>query len=1403
MADNNRDVSLQVTASTVGAESIRNLAKDVHDLAKQGGDAAPEFQRLATELDKLATQQDAIDQFTALKEAVESLATDQVKAKDAAAVLGKELTDLSGSTAKFKESEDQAKQAVLDAQRALAEKREELARLKLNYDEAGKTNADYKEQVRELSNAILDARAALREKKDALQAAKQATRDAAEAEQQLGAQAKLADAEVRASTTALTRRTAALNESKEALQAAGVATEDMVAAQGALGRAFAETVGAIEQQQAAIVATRQAQAEAAERAKAAMAEEDRLTSLQINNRYRLEAAAREQLEAERRQYAESAALAKQAAEAKIAAEQRYVAFQKSAAEARKALDDAFAVTGVRSAQSVRTEIDRINSALHALANDASVSGAEFDRAFASGQRRIGELKKSLDDTADAANKTSLASRLVSSAFGQLTAAYGGFELAKRFLDANVQLESMRRTLAITNGSIKEAGRQIEFLRDTANRSGIAVGEISESYKRFSVSMQQAGISASTTETVFAAITRTTGLMGQGSERAALALEALSQMAGKGCHAPGTLIRLADGSARVVEKIAVGDALMGPDGEPRTVMMLAHGVEEMFRVTPDVGEPFVVNLHHRMRVIDGVTARTMEVIDYLALAPNERNTLSLVHANLRAVPFHVQSVGDGEFHGFLISGDHLYLDAQGFEHHNTVSMEELRQQLGDSVPGAMKIAADGMGLTVKQLTKMVEAGQIMAADMLPALADQLTKTIAKGTEQVEGFGASWARFKNLMTEASTTIGDTGALNVLTLALRTAGVVAGSVAMGVSTTLDVVFTAVKQLATLTAGVVHGDLKGAVAESGVLFDQMIDRQAKLGRAIEAMAGAGEQSAASQRSVGVAAEQAGSQAQAATGGVNANAQAHGAAAAAANGNAQAQQGAGAAAAAAGTQAAGATQGWYAIQAAYIDVNKTAEQNTLIAEKLAQAKKHEGEASVSLAHIGGNEIEMRQAAVRAAQGDEQALRTLANARQQEVIYLKAQAESLIIAAGGSAKLRDDQKEQIKTLNDLIDKKTAEAERSKVAADSAQVETVARRAAAETYKDNASRLAELKAAAESAAAELARMKSQEVDNSESHAAVAKAAQDAAYAEGLYRDALSDTAAAAERKIAVLRENAFETDVATRASLAFYKTQEQEAQMYGRTAEAQEYQIRQKQLQIQTVRDHIAAVEQETKAIIAQAEADRAAAEASGQLNPAKQQEIELRIRNAQAKLQEAQAGEQQVRQLQLEIDAIRLRNTEVTNAQSAATGQGRAGNNANPHMVTASQNDAIASLVEKQTRGTLGADDLKTAQAAFDAANFNRNTMQQLSGKGIYSFDGIRSIETAYNQSRNILEAVQALVKKQDGGSPGSPKAAGTKTVNINVNGKNTPVNVSSDGDAQNLTAVMRQLESLSGRSNT
>jgi tape measure domain-containing protein len=52
---------------------------------------------------------------------------------------------------------------------------------------------------------------------------------------------------------------------------------------------------------------------------------------------------------------------------------------------------------------------------------------------------------------------------------------------------------------------------------------------------------------------------------------------------------------------------------------------------------------------------------------------------------------------------------------------TVSMEELRRQLGDLLPGSFELAAKAMGMTNSQFIKAIENGEIMARDLLPKLA----------------------------------------------------------------------------------------------------------------------------------------------------------------------------------------------------------------------------------------------------------------------------------------------------------------------------------------------------------------------------------------------------------------------------------------------------------------------------------------------------------------------------------------------------------------------------------------------------------------------------------------------------------------------------------------------------------
>ena len=64
-----------------------------------------------------------------------------------------------------------------------------------------------------------------------------------------------------------------------------------------------------------------------------------------------------------------------------------------------------------------------------------------------------------------------------------------------------------------------------------------------------------------------------------------------------CFGKGTKILMYDGSLKNVEDVKVGDQVMGDDSTPRNVLSLARGEDEMFKVIPNNGEPFVCNKEH--------------------------------------------------------------------------------------------------------------------------------------------------------------------------------------------------------------------------------------------------------------------------------------------------------------------------------------------------------------------------------------------------------------------------------------------------------------------------------------------------------------------------------------------------------------------------------------------------------------------------------------------------------------------------------------------------------------------------------------------------------------------------------------------------------------------------------------
>ena len=102
----------------------------------------------------------------------------------------------------------------------------------------------------------------------------------------------------------------------------------------------------------------------------------------------------------------------------------------------------------------------------------------------------------------------------------------------------------------------------------------------------------------------------------------------------GCHARGQLVMRHDGSLVAVEGVCVGDRLMGPDSTPRTVLRLVRGRDEMFRIVPVKGRPWVVNGDHVLSLVD--TRRPddsalvdVSVRDWLQWGPNAKHLHKLV------------------------------------------------------------------------------------------------------------------------------------------------------------------------------------------------------------------------------------------------------------------------------------------------------------------------------------------------------------------------------------------------------------------------------------------------------------------------------------------------------------------------------------------------------------------------------------------------------------------------------------------------------------------------------------------------------------------------------------------------------------------------------------------------------
>ena len=941
---------------------------------------------------------------------------------------------------------------------------------------------------------------------------------------QAGLFEKLKDA-VGASKLELQNQTAALDASRAALTAAGLSTDGLAQQQAGLRRALqegkqeaaqlgvqyealqaslAEGAAAMQRLEEAARATdadmallaatlQKAEAAAKEfaaatdRVASAGADDVAATQKRIQSAQAL-VAADAQLTAEQRELAaqRSAGRAGLVAEAQAllasarAAEESRAATQRLVAESRSAgdvLKSAFAQTGVRSLQAIEAELTTVEQSVSLLERrfrSGAISADDLARAVAGAAVRMNTLKAEIATIPAAPGQFAKMGELVNGLvgkFGALSAAVATVGIAvKPILDATIALDQLRRVLATVTGSTDKAQEQIEFLRVSAQKSGLAFDATAAAYSKFAASAAQSGLTFKEIQDVFGAVTLAAGNLGLGTEKTERALEALGQIASKG----------------------------------------------------------------------------------------------------------------------------------------VVSMEELRQQLGDALPGVLPLLAKELGLTQQELQKVVQSGRLLATEALPAIGRSLGSLQPANGTGVQGLTADFNRFINVVKEAGTVLTD-GPLG------RGAGVIFAALA-GVLRDVTVIVTGASEafkLFGLTVLGVFDALRGDIT-----FDQLkarvSDFAAESGARLEKFQttayGAGEAAGALNKQV---------------------------------------------------SSLGSSFAKLALQQQK-DID-AAEALTQSSAKLVEARKAEAEASATLATLIGDEAGKRVAAAESAAAVAVAAQKHADAERSLVQVLIAARDATLAKAIADGHGLDAIKATVEALDAQILKAEASAEKSHAQAGASRAQALAFDLATEAAGNNSNRLVELRKNVENAEIALrSKQRALRLDATTSDD-VRRASEALAKAKGLLRDAIDDLSEALERNLKLLRADAELAKAGLQLEVEKAKNAERVARDQGNETAARKANLRVRELELSIGNLDIDLKRRQAEAGLIELDTLEKNLRASGQLTAEKQIEIDVRRKSYLAAILEAAAQNEATASKREEVSnlragkAAREEYTGATGSSSAAT----------------------------------------------------------------------------------------------------------------------------------------------------
>jgi len=128
------------------------------------------------------------------------------------------------------------------------------------------------------------------------------------------------------------------------------------------------------------------------------------------------------------------------------------------------------------------------------------------------------------------------------------------------------------------------------------------------------------------------------------------------------------MRVTDGTTKMSQYIAIGDVLVGDDGEPRNVTRLMQGEDEMYEIQQSNGMSYTVNSKHTLLLkyttpTFGARDEPCEIFvdDYLQLSNDVKARLKGYKYNSDILSdINVKPLGKGKYFGWEVDANHRFL-----------------------------------------------------------------------------------------------------------------------------------------------------------------------------------------------------------------------------------------------------------------------------------------------------------------------------------------------------------------------------------------------------------------------------------------------------------------------------------------------------------------------------------------------------------------------------------------------------------------------------------------------------------------------------------------------------------------------------------------------------------------------